>query len=102
MHLNFTVHKGNIYIISIYSVFLPLPKLTEDFGRIMLLKFFIGSNELDIVAIFQYIMVVVELRLMFDIALHDHIIVDFAGATFAHSTKFLPTTTLKCVQYIKV
>ncbi|GLV36761.1 uncharacterized protein CBL_02404 [Carabus blaptoides fortunei] len=83
------------------NVFLPLPKLNKDFGRIMLMKSFIGSTELDAVANFQYLLIVMELRLLYDMTLHDHIIADFSGTTFSHITKLLPATSLKCLQYLK-
>ncbi|GLV31650.1 uncharacterized protein CBL_07410 [Carabus blaptoides fortunei] len=83
------------------SVYLPLPKLNEDFARIMFLKFSMGSEELNFLAYFQYILVALELRLMYDMTLCDHIIVDFSGVTLSLVTKLLPTTTIKCLQYLK-
>lgn len=64
-----------------FRVFLPLPKLTKDNGRIMFFKI-INSDIVKGFEMVQYCLLMWELCVTYDYSIGDHFIADWSGFTF--------------------
>ncbi|GLV36762.1 uncharacterized protein CBL_02403 [Carabus blaptoides fortunei] len=82
------------------NIFLPFPKLTENYSRVILIKTESDAQSISYIDCLRYAIIGLELCLKHDYACHNDVIIDMSGITAGHLKTMPIPLIIKCVKYI--
>lgn len=81
---------------------LPLPKLTENYCRVFVMKTNSDAENFNHLDCLQYVLICMEVCMKFDYALNNCFICDLSGFTLGHIKNVSLPLLAKCVTFYSV
>lgn len=80
-----------------------MPRLTEDYQRVIILKYYQKDPpHFDIVLFVKYILMLCEVMMRYDCKLGSQLIIDHTNASLSNIAKLTPTALKQCIAIIQV
>lgn len=93
----------NLFVLFIYRIFFPLPKLTPDCHRVHLFNFTADDfNKFDVNILIKASFIAQDLRMMYDPVLGEQYIFDFKHGKLEQFVQFTPSIIKKGYSVLEV